>query len=134
MKTQLIAALALQTIISSGLCQSFDSADIAKRTAPSVVLVQGVTEGGTALGSGFIISPDGKIATNLHVIRELRSGGVQLASGDKFDSFSILAFDERKDLAIIKVAGFDLPSISLGLSQPGSLARFVMIRLAADSR
>jgi hypothetical protein len=116
MKTPLIAALGFQTFLCSRLCQSFDSTDIAKITAPSVVLIQGVTEGGSMLGSGFIVSADGKIATNLHVIRELSSGGVQLASGDKFDSFSILAFDERKDLAIIKVAGFDLPPINLGNS------------------
>jgi hypothetical protein len=80
------------------------------------VLVIGETDSGKALGSGFLISSDGRIATNLHVIRDLNSGGVQLASGEKFDSFSVLAFDEHRDLAIIKIPGFDLPSVSLGNS------------------
>jgi hypothetical protein len=39
-----------------------------------------------------------------------------LATGDIFDSFSVLGFDERRDLAIIQVAGFDLPTIQLGNS------------------
>jgi len=98
------------------LAQSLDSAAITKSVAPSVVLIKGKTDSGDLLGSGFIISGDGKIVTNLHVIRDLRSGGVQLASGDKFDAFSILSFDERKDIAIIKIAGFDLPAVKLGNS------------------
>lgn len=96
--------------------QSFDSAEITKRVAPAVVLIKGTTDAGEILGTGFIISSDGKIATNLHVVETLKSGGVQLASGDKFDSFSILVFDSRKDIAIIKIPGFDLPTVALGNS------------------
>jgi S1-C subfamily serine protease len=96
--------------------QSFDPPGITKKIAPAVVLIKGRTEAGDILGTGFIISSDGKIATNLHVIESLRTGGVQLASGEKYDSFSILAFDVRKDLAIIKIPGFDLPFASLGNS------------------
>jgi S1-C subfamily serine protease len=103
-------------LLCTGLCQSFDSAEITKKAAPAVVLVTGITDAGKVLGSGFVISSDGKIATNLHVIEDLRYGGVQLASGEKFDILSVLAFDDRKDIAIVKVAGFDLPSATLGNS------------------
>jgi hypothetical protein len=96
--------------------RSFDSAEITKRVAPAVVLIKGTTDTGEILGTGFIISSDGKIATNLHVVETLKNGGVQLASGEKFDSFSILAFDSRKDIAIIKIPGFDLPTVALGNS------------------
>jgi S1-C subfamily serine protease len=41
---------------------------------------------------------------------------VQLASGEKFDSFTVLAFDSRKDVALIKIPGFDLPTMTLGNS------------------
>jgi len=34
---------------------------------------------------------DGKIATNLYVVESLKNGGVQLTSGEKFDSYSVLA-------------------------------------------
>lgn len=92
------------------------TAEIVKKTSPAVVLIKGSGERGSSLASGFLVSPDGKIATNLHAIRDLKSAGVQLASGDIFDSFTVLAFDERKDLAIIQIAGFDLPVTELGNS------------------
>jgi len=103
-------------MIYSAFCQSFDSAAITKKIAPAVVLVTGAVDDGKVLGTGFVLSGDGKIATNLHVIRDLRSCGVQLASGEKFDLVSVLAFDERKDIAIVKIAAFDLPSVTLGNS------------------
>jgi hypothetical protein len=96
--------------------QSSDTASIAARDSPAVVLIKGASSDGSVQGSGLIVSPDGKIATNLHVIRDLKTAGVQLASGEIFDAVSVLAFDERKDLAILKIAGFDLPTIELGNS------------------
>src|SRR5215472_12251029 len=96
--------------------QPFDSAQVTKKISPGVVLIKGTTNSGEVLGTGFIISSDGRIATNLHVVESLKNGGVQLASGEKFDSFSILAFDARKDIAIIKIPGFDLPTVALGNS------------------
>jgi S1-C subfamily serine protease len=96
--------------------QFFDSAQITKKISPGVVLIKGTASSGEILGTGFIISSDGKIATNLHVVESLKNGGVQLTSGEKFDSFSVLAFDARKDIAIIKIPGFDLPTVVLGNS------------------
>ena len=110
-----------------GASQPFDSALITKNASPAVVLIKGTTTNGDVLGTGFIISGDGKIATNLHVIQNLRNGGVQLASGDKFDSFTVLAFDERKDIAIIKIPGFDLPTITFGNSNNIQIGEPVLI-------
>ena len=92
------------------------TAQIAKRVAPSVVVLQGKTDSGDVLGSGFIVSRDGGIVTNLHVIRDMTTASVQLANGETFDSVSVLAVDERRDLAIVTVAGFDLPVLALGNS------------------
>jgi len=103
------------------------SVEITKKIAPAVVLIKGTTDKGDVLGTGFIISSDGKIATNLHVIDELQNGGVQLASGDRFDSFSVLAFDARKDIAIIKIPGFDLPTVSLGNSNTVQVGEPILV-------
>lgn len=92
------------------------SPDVIERVTKALVFVKGASDVGQQLGSGFLLTPDGKIATNLHVIRGMTSGGVQLASGEIYDKFSVLAFDERKDLAIIQISGFDLPIIELGNS------------------
>ena len=91
MRTSVRAVILCQTFLCAGFCQSFPSAEITKKLTPAVVLVTGPTDDGKMLGSGFLLSSDGKIATNLHVVQTLRSGGVQLASGEKFDLLSVLA-------------------------------------------
>jgi S1-C subfamily serine protease len=111
-----LPAVSTQVQASPQASQTFDSAQITKKISPGVVLIKGTASSGEILGTGFIISSDGKIATNLHVVESLKNGGIQLASGEKFDSFSVLAFDARKDIAIIKIPGFDLPTVALGNS------------------
>ena len=90
------------------------TAQIAKRVAPSVVVIQGKTDSGDVLGSGFIVSKDGKIVTNLHVIRDMKTASIQLAGGDLFDTLTVLATDERRDLAIVQIPAFNLPVLELG--------------------
>lgn len=90
------------------------TAQIAKKVSPSVVVIQGKTGSGDLLGSGFIISKDGRIVTNLHVIREMKIASIQLTNGEIFDSVSVLATDERRDLAIVQIPGFNLPVLDLG--------------------
>jgi V8-like Glu-specific endopeptidase len=114
--TVLLAAATQVQARPQATSQPFDSAQITKKISPSVVVIKGTASSGEVLGTGFIISSDGKIATNLHVVESLKNGGVQLASGERFDSFSVLAFDARKDIAIIKIPGFDLPTVALGNS------------------
>ena len=127
----LVSILLLGVLVqteSARAAQSFDSAEVAKKVAPAVVLIKGTTnDGGDALGTGFLVSSDGKIATNLHVIQDLRKVGVLLASGEKFDSFSVVAFDQRKDIAIIKIPGFDLPFVPLGNSNNVQIGEPVLI-------
>ena len=93
---------------------SLTTAQIAKRVSPTVVVIQGKTDSGEVQGSGFVISKDGKIVTNLHVIKDLNTAKVQLADGKVFDSLSVLAVDERRDLAIIKISGLNLTVLPLG--------------------
>lgn len=113
--TSLFAAhLSIFTVTAFG--QPLVMPAIVEKVSRSVVLIKGTAEQGSVLGSGFIVSADGKIVTNLHVIRGMKTGAVQLASGDVFDSFSIIAHDERRDIAILQIAGFDLPQIELGNS------------------
>src|SRR5260221_3373398 len=95
---------------------SLTNAQVAMRVAPTVVVIQGKTNSGDIVGSGFIVSKDGKIVTNLHVIRDLKTASVQLATGEIFDSMSVLAIDERRDLAILQIAGVNLQALDLGNS------------------
>ena len=106
---------------------SLTTAQIAKRVSPAVVVIEGKTTSGGIQGSGFIISKDGKIATNLHVIKDLNTARVQLADGRIFDSLSVLAVDELRDLAIVKVAGFNLSILPLGNSDTLTVGERVVV-------
>ncbi len=68
------------------------------------------------LGSGVIISDDGLIATNLHVIGEARPIRVELHDGRKFDVVSIHATERSQDLAVLKIDARNLPALPLGNS------------------
>jgi S1-C subfamily serine protease len=91
------------------------------------VVIQGKTDSGEVLGSGFIVSSDGKIVTNLHVVRDMNAAAVQTATGHTFSSVMVLATDETKDLAIIKIAGMGLPALELGNSEMVSVGEQVVI-------
>ncbi len=84
------------------------------RRSVVVVTVEGREGESEALGSGFVISSDGLIATNLHVVGEARPIRVQLESGRQHDVTSIHASDRRLDLAILKIDAHDLPELTLG--------------------
>lgn len=91
---------------------SLSTAEIAKRTIPAVVQIRGTdAEGREIAGSGFFLDGSGLLLTNLHVVSDLRRASVRLANGDIFDRLVIRAFDERRDLALLKIPGFDLPFI-----------------------
>ncbi len=66
------------------------------------------------MGSGFLVSADGEIVTNHHVIKEAHSAVVKLWNGAFFPVAGVLATDTDGDLAIIKVNGKNLPFLALG--------------------
>lgn len=66
------------------------------------------------LGSGFIISTDGLIATNLHVIGEGRPISVQMADGKKHEVTAVQAYDRNLDLAVVRIDAKNLPALPLG--------------------
>jgi hypothetical protein len=87
--------------------QGQSPAQIHAKYSASIVLIK--TDSGA--GTGFIVSPDGMIATAFHVISNAKKVGVKTTSGDVFDQVLLLAKDERKDVAVLKIAGYDLPSL-----------------------
>ena len=58
------------------------------------------------IGSGIIISNDGYIITNMHVIEGKRLINVELDDGQVYNA-SLIGFDERSDLAVIKIVPSD---------------------------
>jgi serine protease Do len=89
---------------------------IVRQARDSVVVVTFTGRDGKqqGLGAGFIVSADGLIATNLHVIGEARPIAVQLADGRKFDVTAVHASDRALDLALVRIDAKDLPALPLG--------------------
>jgi len=66
-------------------------------------------------GSGFIIDSNGIVLTNAHVVNKADQVSVNLKDGRTFDG-KVLGADTVTDLAVIKIQGRDLPTVSLGNS------------------
>lgn len=100
----------------SARSQGLSVSAIARKASPSIVQIKGDSASGPTSGTGFLVSSDGKIVTALHVIEDLQGGAIRLANGELYDAFTVLSYDKRKDIAIIKISGFDLPFLELGNS------------------
>ncbi|GAC1459707.1 MAG: DegQ family serine endoprotease [Steroidobacteraceae bacterium] len=64
-------------------------------------------------GSGFIISPDGYILTNTHVVANADAVTVRLTDRREFQA-RVLGADERTDVAVIRISATNLPTVRLG--------------------
>ncbi len=77
-------------------------------------------------GSGFLISKDGLILTNNHVVSEKDADyNVFLLDGRSFPA-KILATDQRRDIAIIKIEGENFPVVKLGDSEKLEIGQTVI--------
>jgi len=66
-----------------------------------------------SLGSGFIISTDGYILTNTHVIRDADEIIVRLSDRRQLEA-TVIGSDKRSDIAVLKVEARDLPIVKIG--------------------
>lgn len=76
-------------------------------------------------GSGFIISSDGLILTNDHVVGEADKVTVQFADGREFQA-KIIGTDPQSDVAVIKIDGENLPVLPLAQSETLEVGEWVM--------
>jgi serine protease Do len=69
-------------------------------------------------GSGFIVSPDGLILTNAHVVADAEKVTVKLLDRREFEA-KVLGSDAKSDIAVLKIDATKLPAVRLG--RPESL-------------
>jgi len=130
---------------------SFSFVDIVKKVKPAVVRVESTIEYKTSvfdfwgdddffrrffgipeerrrttgIGSGFIISSDGYILTNNHVIEDAISVKVTTLDGKVYNA-KIIGADKKSDVALLKVNGNNLPFVTLGDSSKVEVGEWVL--------
>jgi serine protease Do len=78
-----------------------------------------------SLGSGFIISSDGYIMTNNHVVADADEIIVRLSDRSELEA-KLIGADPRSDVALLKVDGKNLPTVRLGKSEDLKVGEWVL--------
>ncbi len=76
-------------------------------------------------GSGFIVSPDGLILTNAHVVRGAKTVTVKLTDRREFAA-KVLGADAKTDIAVLKIDAHKLPTVALGSSKNLQVGEWVL--------
>jgi tetratricopeptide (TPR) repeat protein len=99
--------------------ETIDLKALAKKARPAVMLlvVSDATGKEIATGTGFLVSSDGKLITNFHVIEKAASAVAKAENGGLFPVEGVLASDPKNDLVLLKLKGKELPFLTLGKSE-----------------
>ena len=81
---------------------------------------------GQSAGSGVIVTPDGYVLTNNHVVGENVRGITVILSDRRERAAQLVAVDPLTDLAVLKINGRDLPTIPWGDSSKLRVAQWVL--------
>lgn len=104
--------------------------DLTDLANPALVTVRQIGRDGAnrGTGSGFLVSEDGLVVTNLHVIGEGRPIEVEMQDGSRFPVTGIHAWDRRYDLAVIRIDAKDreLKPLVLGDSSGAKQGQLVV--------
>ena len=127
-----------KTVVVQSRGGAFDPEAVYQQAAPGVVTIRSILSGGgtsllegggsAAQGSGFVVSDDGEIVTNAHVVTDGSAGGgpieeaqevyVQFADRNQVPA-EIVGFDPHADIALLKVdpEGLDLRPLELATNE-----------------
>ncbi len=95
---------------------SLSAQQIYETVNPAVVTVVAYLEkGGAGIGTGVIISTDGYIITNYHVVEGGRDCDVLLSSGYTYEA-KLVGYDKENDIAVLKIEERELPVVAFGSS------------------
>ena len=80
---------------------------------------------GAAAGSGFILTSDGYVATNYHIVEDANSVKVTLYNGQVYEAH-LMGYNESRDIAILKINAEGLPTVVLGDSDNIQIGEQIM--------
>lgn len=90
--------------ISGATNMSMPIEGLVQITNPAIVMITTVTSNGGSLGSGFLVSSDGTIVTNYHVIKDAQGLGVKFAQDKELiTNVSVIKTDAIRDIALLRI-------------------------------
>jgi hypothetical protein len=93
-----------------------DIPTITREASKAVVLVIASDKNGKEIrqGSGFIVSRNGQVVTNYHVVERASTVVIKFSDGAFYLVDGFLAIDEENDIAVLKASGKNFPIVPLG--------------------
>jgi putative serine protease PepD len=91
-----------------------DARQVYDASKNAVTYIVADTPQGQATGSGFVVSKDGLIVTNEHVVDGASQVQVKVGTSDQAQDATVVGADPSRDLALLKVDATNLPTLSLG--------------------
>ncbi|HEY0364621.1 MAG TPA: trypsin-like peptidase domain-containing protein [Solirubrobacteraceae bacterium] len=102
------------TATARPISANLDARQIYDASKNAVTYIVADTPEGQATGSGFVVSKDGLIVTNDHVVDGASQVQVKIGTSDKAQDATVVGADPSRDLALLKVDAGNLPTLSLG--------------------
>lgn len=89
---------------------------IYSQCSPAVCYVEVYDAAGqvTGTGSAFVVEENGKLVTNYHVIQDVYSARVKFPNGKTYSVDNVLAYDVKRDVAVLSISAQGLPTLPLG--------------------
>jgi serine protease Do len=113
MRCYLLALSVLMASLATAQ-EAVDWSSLVEKVMPAVVTIVSADAKDIVQGSGFIISSDGKIVTNFHVVAGKPAILARRSDGSFLVIEGVLASDKANDLAILQAEGRNLPFVRLG--------------------
>jgi Trypsin-like peptidase domain len=112
----LLAAMSAQNAPTTNKGRHLDIPAISRKANGSIVSIVMSDKDGHPLaqGSGFLVTKNGRVVTNYHVIKNGASAVIKLPDGAFFAIDGVLAFDKGHDVAVIKAHGGNFQTVALG--------------------
>jgi hypothetical protein len=106
-----LIATALSRASAQTTAPALSGDQIVDQVSPAVVLILVSSGNGqvSGIGSGLIVRSDGIVLTANHVVKGMREVQVRLKNGDVYDRVELVATDERRDVAALRIPATGLP-------------------------
>ena len=112
------------------ITERYAIADIVDKVSPAVVLIVVENRGVVGSGSGFLMTDNGLVVTNHHVITQAQNLKIVFTDGTVVDDVEIIGSDERSDIAVLKLQEIPYlhgtPKVDLGDSDQTRVGEWVI--------